>query len=147
MILHFSLSHGGGTMMPIQRILCPVDFSETSVHAIEQAVSLAGWCRASITALHVYHPIVGPFPGFQPSADRVPEAELQRARDETYACLQAANTTGVDVDVLVEVGQPARHILECAVSCSADLIVMGTHGMTGFEHLMLGSVTDRKSVV
>jgi nucleotide-binding universal stress UspA family protein len=127
----------------VTRILCPVDFSETSVHAVEQAVSLAGWYQAPITALHVYTPFVAPLAGTSERAGHVPESELQRAREETWACLEAANTTGVDVEVLVEVGQPARQIVECAVRSSADLIVMGTHGTSGFEHLLLGSVTEK----
>jgi nucleotide-binding universal stress UspA family protein len=44
---------------------------------------------------------------------------------------------------MVNVGEPAREILECATSLGADLIVMGTHGLSGFEHLLLGSVTEK----
>jgi nucleotide-binding universal stress UspA family protein len=47
------------------------------------------------------------------------------------------------LDVLVDVGQPARRILDRASTLPADLIVMGTHGAGGFEHLMLGSVTEK----
>ena len=130
-------------MPQFTRILCPVDFSDTSVHAVEQAVSLAGWYQVPITALHVYNPLVAPLPGLPVPAARVAEAELQRVRDETSSCLEAANTTGVDVEVLVEVGQPAREILACAERRPADLIVMGTHGVGGFEHLVLGSVAEK----
>ena len=44
---------------------------------------------------------------------------------------------------MVNVGQPAREILDCAATLPADLIVMGTHGHSGFEHLLLGSVTEK----
>ena len=127
----------------IKRILCPVDCSETSVHAVEQAVSLAGWYQAPITALHVYNPLTAPLPGLPVPAPGVPQAELDRVREETWACLQTANTTGVDIDVVVEVGAPARCILTYATSRAMDLIVMGTHGTGGFEHLVLGSVTEK----
>ena len=43
-------------MLDIRRILCPIDFSEASQHALDHAVMIAGWYRARITALHVRHP-------------------------------------------------------------------------------------------
>ena len=50
-------------MSEIARILCPVDFSETSAHAVQQAIALATWTRARITALHVCNPAYMPVPG------------------------------------------------------------------------------------
>ena len=47
------------------------------------------------------------------------------------------------VDVVVEVGQAIPHILSAAAVTHADLIVLGTHGASGFEHLLLGSVTEK----
>jgi nucleotide-binding universal stress UspA family protein len=130
-------------MSDIARILCPVDFSDTSTHAVEQAIALAGWSRAKITALHVCPPAYIPVPGLPPPADRVPPDEIARAHDETLKCFRAAAQAGVAVDVVVDVGQPVRHILSRAIHSSADLIVMGTHGASGFEHLVLGSVTEK----
>jgi nucleotide-binding universal stress UspA family protein len=49
----------------------------------------------------------------------------------------------VGVDVFVQSGQPARQILSTAKCLPADLLVIGTHGTTGFEHLLLGSVTEK----
>ncbi|MBI3403036.1 MAG: universal stress protein [Acidobacteria bacterium] len=129
--------------MDLTRILCPVDFSETSAQAVEQAIALAGWSHARITALHVCNPAYMPVPGVPPPAERVPAAEIQRAHDETAKCFSAATAAGVAVDVIVDVGQPVRHILSRAIYSSADLIVMGTHGASGFEHLVLGSVTEK----
>ena len=130
-------------MQPITRILCPVDFSETSRRAIEQAAAIAGWYGARLTALHVYVPSFAPIPGLPELTDRVSERELQRVRDETTAFCDVARTLGTPVDVAVEVGHAAVQILECAGALSADLIVMGTHGASGFEHLVLGSVTEK----
>ena len=47
------------------------------------------------------------------------------------------------MDVVVDVGQPAAQILVRSVDAESDLIVMGTHGASGFEHLLLGSVTEK----
>lgn len=119
--------------MTIGRILCPVDFSQTSAHAVDYAVVLACHYKARLTALHV----VGPA---EPWSD---ELSVEDRRREVSAFLAPAEAKHVPLDVIVEAGQPARHILDCAASLPADLIVMGTHGKSGFEHLMLGSVTEK----
>ena len=131
--------------MNVKRILCPVDFSDTSAHAIEHAVVLAGWYKARITALHVVSPIMMAVPGMgSPRLEGSPVAtELERLRTETAASFREAMKAGIAVDVLVDEGQPTGRILERAASLSADLIVMGTHGTSGFEHLVLGSVTEK----
>jgi nucleotide-binding universal stress UspA family protein len=131
-------------MVTITRILCPVDFSEASQHAIKHALAIARWYKASISALHVYSPMFMPVPGRPDPGDRVPDVELTRVRAETTAWIATARAADdVGVDVLVEVGQPARHIIDLASSLPADVIVMGTHGASGFEHLVLGSVTEK----
>ena len=67
-------------MATIRRILCPVDLSEASQHAIEHALALARWYGASISALHVYSPMFMSVPGLPPPDDRVPDVELTRVR-------------------------------------------------------------------
>lgn len=130
-------------MMRIERVLCPVDFSETSRHASDHALAIARWYKASISALHVSSPALMSVSGLNGPADRVSDAELTRAQTETAALFEAARAGGVRIDVLVDVGQPARQIVDRAASLPADLIVMGTHGASGFEHLLLGSVTEK----
>ena len=128
-------------MREIKRILCPVDFSDASAHAIDQAIALAGWCKARITALHVHAPATVALAGL-PVLEGL-DADLSRVRDETAARFRAATDAGIGVDVLVDVGEPAGRILDRADALSADVIVMGTHGASGFQHLVLGSVTEK----
>jgi nucleotide-binding universal stress UspA family protein len=130
-------------MAPITRILCPVDFSEASQHAIGHAIVIARWYQASISALHVYNPIFMPVPGLPPPGSRASESELKRMHVETTRCFEGAIASGVDVDVIVDVGPPAARILDRSETAHSDLIVMGTHGASGFEHLLLGSVTEK----
>ena len=68
---------------------------------------------------------------------------MARVRTETVAFVNAAAVADLDVRILVDVGQPATRILERANALPADLIVIGTHGASGFEHLVLGSVTEK----
>jgi nucleotide-binding universal stress UspA family protein len=70
----------------------------------------------------------------------VPDVERERVQDEAAAFVRASGIGGVDVDICVGVGQPVAVILERAATLATDLIVMGTHGAGGFEHLILGSV-------
>lgn len=129
--------------MPFDHILCPVDFSETSLHAVEHAVAIARWNNARLTALHVYPPIFAPVPGLPAPASRPSEDELRRARERACDLARAAAGGTGGIDVRVEVGHPAAKILECATMLHADLVVLGTHGASGIEHLLLGSVAEK----
>lgn len=131
--------------MTIRHILCPVDFSDASSHALDQAVVLAGWYGARITALHV-DTVAARVEGLaHPEGDglRLEAAERQRLQDRLAVFCQPATAADVAVDLRVVLGHPVTAILEHAASLPADLIVMGTHGASGFEHLVLGSVTEK----
>ena len=131
--------------MDIKCILCPIDFSDASTHAVDQAVVIAGWYKARITALHVCSPMLASVPGLGMSGrgEATGDTEMERLRNEAAAHCEAAITAGIGLDILIDTGQPASHILDRANSLPADLIVMGTHGTSGFEHLILGSVTEK----
>jgi nucleotide-binding universal stress UspA family protein len=125
----------------IKRILCPIDFSEASTHAVEQAVALAGYYKASISALHVLTPLTLTVSGVATPTEEVGEVDrLRRLTAEEFA---VGTSKGIGLDVLVDIGQPASVILDRATGVPADLIVMGTHGTSGFQHLVLGSVTEK----
>ena len=134
-------------MMNITRILCPVDFSDASQHALEQATVVAGWFGAPITLLHVYTQVFLPVPGMAVAgygSDFVLGVEdRQRLFEDASRWADSARAAGVHVDVVVEVGQAIPHIFSTAAATHADLIVLGTHGASGFEHLLLGSVTEK----
>jgi nucleotide-binding universal stress UspA family protein len=67
----------------------------------------------------------------------------QERDEELRVWLEPAHHAGIKTEVLVDQGDTARTILESARSRPADLIVMGTHGLGGFERFMLGSVTEK----
>src|ERR1044072_6148876 len=117
-------------MREITRILCPVDLSDTSRHAIDHAAALERWFRARIAALHVCNPLVIPMADFAVAGSIPPPAltedEINELRAQVTTCFQSAAVT--DLDVLIDQGRPANAILEHARSLPADLIVIGTHG-------------------
>jgi nucleotide-binding universal stress UspA family protein len=133
-------------MADFTRILCPVDFSEASEHAVEHAVAIGRWYSGSITALHVLEP----WAGFEPPilfAERGNLATLRSDRAHLEKLLTSflhpAATARVPFTTRVEQGNAAEAVLKCAGELPADLIVMGSHGRAGFEHLILGSVTEK----
>ena len=133
-------------MVTFARILCPVDFSEASRHALDQAIVVARWFEARLAVLHVYSNVLLPVPGLAAHsyAASVPldPTELERLREQTRAFVAGSATDLTKVDILLEAGQPVPHIL-AAAGTHADLVVIGTHGTSGFEHLVLGSVTEK----
>ena len=129
-------------MTLIKRILCPVDFSEASQHAIEHAVAIARWSKASVSALHVHRPSDGSRAS-QLSDEGVSTVAPTQLQTDTTFWVEAARPHGVALDVVFRTGQPVHEILDVATSLPADMIVMGTHGASGFEHLVLGSVTEK----
>jgi nucleotide-binding universal stress UspA family protein len=130
-------------MRAIQRILCAVDLSGASADAAAQAIALATWCHARITALHVCEPVFAPIPGLPPLNERIREDERALARECLAQYFVGARAAGVPVEVRVDAGSPAAGILDCADATRADVIVMATHGASGVQHLVLGSVTEK----
>jgi nucleotide-binding universal stress UspA family protein len=134
-------------MVEIREILCPTDFSDASRHALEHAVVIAKWYGSRIAALHVLHVPLFPQPPILAAAfadeARPALSNYQEREEELREWLESAHLAGVKTEVLVGEGNTARKILEHARSRPADLIVMGTHGLGGFERFMLGSVTEK----
>ncbi len=134
-------------MAEITQILCPVDLSDTSRHALEHAFAFARWYRARVTVLHVLNV---PVPAMPPVVVPVVDASALpplRPEDVTEDVRRfAGSTSGADqnaAEVVVVEGSPAREILRQALDRRTDLVVMGTHGRSGFEALFLGSVTEK----
>jgi nucleotide-binding universal stress UspA family protein len=117
----------------IHRILCPSDFSEASAHAVDLAIALAEASKARIVGLHAVSPLTS----------TIETTVMDECRGRMRACFEPATKAGITVDVEIELGLPINRILDRASSLPADVIVMGTHGTSGFEHFVLGSVTEK----
>ena len=129
--------------MIAQHILVPVDFSEHADQALTYAMELASKLGARLTLLHV---IQRPMPGaggmgvaletyFQQVELMAGETMEDQAR--------CAREAGLECEVAIVQGVPFQQIVDLATTKQADLIVMGTHGRTGLQHLLLGSVAER----
>lgn len=125
--------------MKCQHILVPVDFSSDAERALDCAIGLAQQFQSRVTLLHVI---------YLPEAAEVNLAAYLRQvkaemEQEIIACQKRVEDAGVAVDALVIHGVPSHKIVEIAGDKQADLIVMGTHGRTGIQHLLIGSVAER----
>jgi nucleotide-binding universal stress UspA family protein len=133
-------------MPPISTVLCPTDFSDPSRHALEHAMAIAKWYDARLVGVHAYSPPFYPVTDLVTAGVGIPvptAPTVASLEEEVFASLEPARAIGITTDVRVETGAPAAAILHCSKTLPADLIVLGTHGASGFEHLVLGSVTEK----
>jgi nucleotide-binding universal stress UspA family protein len=125
-----------------KKLWSPVDGSDTSNKAVQEAAKLAKEQGAQLQLVHIIEPI--PHLDGEAFGDfgKVVQRESQKLVDEAVA---HARKAGADVagQVVDSAGRRvASVIVEEAQKAGADLIVMGTHGHRGLEHLMLGSVAE-----
>jgi universal stress protein A len=129
--------------MEFHHILAPTDFSEYSQQAIQYARELAQTFGATLMLLHVVELPPYPIEGLLPShlgGTLLEDLEQQATSDLAQVLAKEAE---VKVVHRVVIGIPYRTIVEIAEAEKADLIVMATHGRTGFSHLFMGSVAER----
>ena len=124
-------------MIRIKKILYPTDFSSYSNQAYFHAISLAEKHNASLTVLFVYNPDSTTTPGSQGD-----EAADRRYWQGQLEQIRPVDTRIPVTHVLLE-GDPATEIVRYGRDAGIDLIVMGTHGRTGVERLVLGSVAEK----
>jgi nucleotide-binding universal stress UspA family protein len=133
-------------MMTFTRILCPVDFSGPSEHALAHAVAFGNWYEARLTVLHVapnFEPMVMPPVGIGDSSEVVYPVRREEVLEALHRSANAYGASPSRVDAVAEAGGVVPTILDQALSTAADLIVIGTHGRSGFDRALLGSVAER----
>ena len=126
-------------MVIYQRILCPIDFDDNSLAALEVAADLARRSDGTVFVLHVVPMIV------QPTAMPV-YVDIYKSQEETAwrRIKEIARTrlSGIKYELLVRMGEPAACIISTEKKVDAGLIVMATHGRHGFSRFFLGSVAE-----
>ena len=132
-------------MLNVRRILAPIDFSEPSAQGLAYARTLAETHRARLDLLHVieeptfpamYGAVMHELYGALPDVNQQALDALQRLLDE-------AAGPEVESGLHVVKGRAAAEILRFAERAEIDLIVMASHGLSGLEHVLLGSVAEK----
>ena len=132
-------------MLSIRHVLCPTDFSTFSERALRYATLLARWSGADLTCLFVLAGPLAPLRDGPPTWVPIggdPTA-MVKMRERLLRFAESASSAGIPVRSLVSEGEPAAEILEEARRVPGSLVVLGTHGHSGFENLVLGSVAEK----
>lgn len=132
-------------MLTVQKILCPVDFSEPSLAGLAASVDLAGKFGASIEVLYVL-PILPPQPIDPNYSFQVPEYEILLQQDaETRLAALVKETVPAEIKSTSTVvhGSAGKEIVKYAEEAKVDLIVIASHGHSGWHHLVMGSVAEK----
>jgi nucleotide-binding universal stress UspA family protein len=133
--------------MRFKRIVVPVDFSASSLHALEFAADLAKPVDAELVVLFVIEPVLYVVPddaGAQGGALAQLASDQRRSANAELARIQRRYARrGLRVRAEVQNGVPPRVIVETAKRLKANLIVMATHGRSGVSRLLMGSVAER----
>jgi nucleotide-binding universal stress UspA family protein len=131
--------------MNMRKILVPTDFSTGARAAIKAALGMARSLGAEITLLNVF-----PLPNYI-----LPDGSVFLAEAPTFAQIatrasealgeikKSLSAEGLTVHIEAVAGAPAEEIVRVARDGGFDMIVMGTHGRTGWAHLLIGSVAER----
>jgi nucleotide-binding universal stress UspA family protein len=132
-------------MLPLKRILHPTDFSEASYEALEAAQAMALHFSAELYLVNVI-----PFPALAMTEapmglgiSTLPEQMVEAHRRMVQALVKEKISEAVRVQPLVVGGGAALQIIRIAEENEVDLIVMATHGQTGWRHLIFGSVAEK----
>jgi nucleotide-binding universal stress UspA family protein len=118
-------------MFRVRSILYPTDFSSFSTAAYMHAVGLAETTKAALTILYV----------FRDDKHGASAAELAYWKDQLDKV--RPSNPAIPVTHVLQVGDPAAQIVRYAAEAGTDVIVMGTHGRTGEDRLLMGSVAER----
>jgi len=132
-------------MPKIERILCPVDFSEFSEKAYDYAQSLAWHYKATLFLQHVIDSLAPPFHRnpFPDSYNEICRNIRAGAERQLQEFAEKHTRQGIQPHCNVRDGAVTDLILGFAEAQAVNLIVMGTHGLRGLDRLTLGSVTEK----
>ena len=135
-------------MINLRKILVPVDYSACSRAALEHAAMLAKSFNATIDLLYVWEAPAFIAPEAMVGAAGTTQTLAQLASDQAQAAMREfvaqARTDGIQIaNTRVEQGDPSHIIVTVAERDGYDLVAMGTHGRSGFAHLLLGSVAEK----
>jgi nucleotide-binding universal stress UspA family protein len=131
-------------MTRFETILVPVDFSDHSKEALDTAIQMAVLFGSTVHLLHCYHIQTA---GISPYGIVLPEGYYADIRDAAAKRLsdwhELVSNEGIQTESILSADSPSVAINLTAEEIGADLIVMGTRGLAGLKHAMLGSVAER----
>lgn len=129
-------------LLSIRKIMVPTDFTTYSDHAIEYAIMVGRKFQAKILLVHVIEPLAYSVTDTMQVFDHY--TALKTVAKPILENLQKRLLKkGLTVDSILLDGNPYLEIVKKSREAGVDLIIMGTHGRTGIEHILIGSVAER----
>jgi nucleotide-binding universal stress UspA family protein len=134
-----------GPRLTVKRILVPVDFSECSQEGLQYAIGFANQFGARIMLLHATY--LGYIYSSEGTAlydvRGLQNAARENAERQMQKFVRAAKSGRVKYETAFTDGSPALDICAFAKQHDIDLIISSTHGLTGFEHVLIGSIAEK----
>jgi nucleotide-binding universal stress UspA family protein len=133
-------------MIKIKKILYPTDFSESSLEALKYALSFAKEYRAKLVILHVINENIFTESLNLPrvvSIDTLEKEMVREAEKRMKSLLPAATRKTVERETVILKGAPFLEIIRFAREKDIDLIIIGTHGRSGFQQIIFGSTAEK----
>ncbi len=128
----------------VRKILCPIDFSQHADRVVDWAAHLAEEHGSEVLLLHAYHL---PVEFQQLEGAYLPADFWDSVKDEAERSLKVygdrLRESGIPTREIVREGYPASVIEEESIEEKVDLIVVGSRGLSGLKHLLLGSIAER----
>jgi nucleotide-binding universal stress UspA family protein len=130
--------------LAIKKILAPTDFSPASEKALKYALRFARDFYSELTLLHVLEPAISPTFAELPTAPAFSEAEMADAEESLRTLVNSVRNAGAaEARSTIRTGVATHEIVEAAKELDVDLIVIATHGYTGWKHFAIGSTAAR----
>lgn len=126
----------------LTNILCPIDFSDTSRRALENAILLSGSFKASLRILAVFEPFTNTSVRLNLDEEKENRYRLKQFEHEVNQFIKEYNLDGINHEVDIQHGFPHKIILRTIEEYRHDLLVMGTNGRSGLNRYIMGSVTE-----
>ncbi|MBS0266157.1 MAG: universal stress protein [Planctomycetes bacterium] len=133
-------------MISLKKVLLATDFSDCGQSAQDYAFEFATQFQADLHILHVIVDTTLTMAGYGAAMALTPgflEGIEQHARQSAEKIASAAKQRGLKTTAVVKLGDPAQTIVDYAAGTGIDLIILGTHGRSGFVQLMLGSCAEK----
>jgi nucleotide-binding universal stress UspA family protein len=133
-------------MLPLKKILCPTDFSQPSLEAVKMAKDWAVYFSAELLLIHVVSPapVIPVGPDFVIPDLMVPEQGMESTAEKYLEDLKIKfGLKAIKVRSQVLIGNAADVIVHTAREEQVDIIIIATHGRTGLNRLLFGSVAEK----
>jgi nucleotide-binding universal stress UspA family protein len=120
------------------RILCPLDFNDNSLAALQLSAQLAKRDQATLYVMHlieIVEEMAGAAPVVFQKDEQITQSELEKIAESQLA--------EINHRIILRYGNPAEQIVAAEIELGAELVVMATHGRTGVSRFFFGSVAEK----